>query len=242
MENKYYVYCYTNKINNKKYIGQTKKTQHARSGKEGAYYQRCPLFWKAIQKYGWDNFEYTVLKEELSLEEANEWEKYYIDFYHTWVDDPQCQGYNLSKGGYNTEHAQITIEKIRESHLKENLSEETLKKMSDAAKQRFIEHPELREETKQRFLGKKLSEEQKEKMSKAQKERFKRPEEIEKRKELSKKKVLCIETNLIYNSIQEAAKDVGLASGCDIGRVCQGKRKTASGYHWRYVEEKGENK
>lgn len=238
-EHNYYIYCYTNTINNKKYIGQTKQPKEIRSGVNGWKYQRCPRFWSAIQKYGWDNFSYTVLKTDLTLDEANYWEQYYISIYHTWVDDPLCQGYNLSKGGFNTVHSQETIEKMRESHKKENLSKETLKKMSDSAKKRYIEHPELKEKTRQLNLGKKLSEEQRKKMSDSQKKRFQNPEERKKRSELNKKKVRCIELNTIYDSIQEAAKAVGLSSGCDIGRVCNGKgsRKTAGGYHWEFVNK-----
>ena len=234
-DNQYYIYCYTNKINNKKYIGQTKQSKDKRSGVNGWKYERCPKFWSAIQKYGWDNFDFSILKENLTLEEANEWEQYYIDFYHTWVDDPLCQGYNLAKGGYNKVHSQETLEKLRKSHLKENLSKETLEKMSKSAKQRFVDNPNLIKEMRQRFLGKKASDETRKKMSISQKKRFQNPEELKKRSEASKKKVLCVEQNIIYDSIKEAAEAVGLSTGGDIGRVCSGKRKTAGGYHWQYV-------
>ena len=242
MENNYYIYCYTNKINGKKYVGQTKHLKEIRSGVNGWKYQRCPRFWSAIQKYGWDNFSYSVLKTDLTLEEANYWEQYYISIYHTWVDDPLCNGYNISKGGFNTVHSKETINKMRESHKKENLSQQTLDKMSKAAKQRFIDHPELKEKVRQINLGKHLSKEQRHKMSESQKKRYQKPEEIENRSKLSKKKVRCIEQNIIYDSIQESAKAVGLSSGCDIGRVCSGKRKTAGGYHWEFVIDTGGNK
>ena len=236
MENHdYYIYCYTNKYNNKKYIGQTKHPKEIRSGVNGWKYERCPKFWAAIQKYGWDNFIYSILKEGLTLEEANKWEQYYIEYYHTWVDDPQCQGYNLSKGGFNKVHSKETLEKMSKSHSKENLSKKTLEKMSKAAKQKFIDNPSLKEDIRQRSLNKHPSQETRQKMSQSQKERFKRPEEIQKRSELSKKKVRCIEQNVVYNSLQEAAAAVGLKQGCDIGRVCSGKRKTAGGYHWEFV-------
>ena len=63
MDNQYYIYCYINKINNKKYIGQTKMSQAERAGHLGRRYQGCPRFWAAIQKYGWNNFDYQILKE-----------------------------------------------------------------------------------------------------------------------------------------------------------------------------------
>lgn len=107
--------------------------------------------------------------------------------------------------------------------------------MSNSAKRKYKEHPELIEKLKQDNLGKKLSKQQRQRMSESQIKRFQRPEERRKRSELSKKKVRCIEQNIIYNSLQEAAKAVGLSSGGDIGRVCNGKRKTAGGYHWEFI-------
>lgn len=50
------------------------------------------------------------------------------------------------------------------------------------------------------------------------------------------KKVLCVETNKIYESIKEASKDTGVFDG-HISKVCKGERKTTGGYHWVYVKE-----
>ena len=57
-----YIYCYTNKINDKKYIGQTTKTIEIRAGKNGIGYDRRYKFGKAIAKYGWDNFILEILE------------------------------------------------------------------------------------------------------------------------------------------------------------------------------------
>ena len=50
------------------------------------------------------------------------------------------------------------------------------------------------------------------------------------------KKVLCIETNTIFDNTKEAGDWLGVdragISGC-----CRGKYKTVKGYHWKYVEE-----
>ena len=42
-----------------------------RYGKDGYQYHKCPYFWNAIQKYGWENFEHIVLIENLSKEVAD---------------------------------------------------------------------------------------------------------------------------------------------------------------------------
>ena len=47
------------------------------------------------------------------------------------------------------------------------------------------------------------------------------------------KSVRCIETGEIFSSIKEAAKKFGIYPET-IGRVLQGRQKTARGYHWEY--------
>lgn len=48
------------------------------------------------------------------------------------------------------------------------------------------------------------------------------------------KKVLCIETEQIFNSMKEASEWIGV-SYTNISNCCNGKQKTCGGYHWRYV-------
>ena len=70
-DRRYKVYVYTNKINGKKYVGQTNKTLARRANKDGSGYNMCPIFSKAIKKYGWDNFEPRIAFNNLTHEEAN---------------------------------------------------------------------------------------------------------------------------------------------------------------------------
>lgn len=48
------------------------------------------------------------------------------------------------------------------------------------------------------------------------------------------KKVICIETGIIYGSMTEASRSVKGSVG-NIWACCKGKLKTAYGYHWEYV-------
>ena len=49
------------------------------------------------------------------------------------------------------------------------------------------------------------------------------------------KKVICIDTNEIYNSLKEAEEKTGVNSIC-ISNCCKEKQKTAGKYHWKYIE------
>ena len=56
------------------------------------------------------------------------------------------------------------------------------------------------------------------------------------KKPINCKKVLCIETGVIYDSMHTAEKETG-AKFKNISKVCKGEygRKTAGGYHWKLV-------
>lgn len=95
---KWLVYCHTNKINGKKYIGITSKKAERRWCNGKGYAIQQVKFNKAIQKYGWDNFTHEILEENIpTLEEANKLEKHYIELYDTYNN-----GYNSTIGGDGT--------------------------------------------------------------------------------------------------------------------------------------------
>ena len=95
------IYKWTNKINNKNYIGQSINIeQRKRSHIASSYYPKSntynTVFHQAIRKYGVDNFTFEILcicqKEEL-----NDLEKFYIEKYNSVVPN----GYNMTSGGEN---------------------------------------------------------------------------------------------------------------------------------------------
>ena len=53
------------------------------------------------------------------------------------------------------------------------------------------------------------------------------------------KKVLCVETNKIYDCSQTAAKELNI-DGSGIRKCCKGQKETCGGYHWQYYD--GANK
>ena len=95
MNNKrYIVYCHINKINNKKYVGITNRTNPNYRWRNGLGYDGS-IFGKAINKYGWENFEHIILFENLTQNDAKEKEIELIKLYNTKIPN----GYNVSNGG-----------------------------------------------------------------------------------------------------------------------------------------------
>lgn len=115
--NTFKIYQYTSP-SGKYYIGQTKYSlAHRAGGDTGIGYRRSSHFYAAIQKYnGLKNFTVKILKENLTLEEANYWEQYYIALYD--ATNPK-KGYNIAYGGKNNIMSPEGRQKQSE-HMKQN--------------------------------------------------------------------------------------------------------------------------
>ena len=193
-QQEWFVYAHILKADGRRYIGQTNNL--SARWKPSAY-KNCVKFYNAITLYGWDAFEHTVLEENLTLEQANEREEYYIALYNTIEN-----GFNLLSGGMNR-----------------LASQETKNKMSQTRK------------------GVPKSEAHKEAIAKALKGKKKTPEAIRNNQLAQHRKIVkCIETNIIYESLADAERKTGILSET-ISRCCRGKQKTASGFHWEFVQE-----
>ena len=104
------IYCFTNKVNNKQYIGsttvnvKTRYNQHlynAKTPSSNKYYY--PLY-QAIRKYGIENFDFQVLyQEECEEQKIRQIEHQYIIQYNTLSP----KGYNQTD---NTEHPSQDLE------------------------------------------------------------------------------------------------------------------------------------
>lgn len=209
------VYMHENKINHKKYIGITcqKPAQRWRGGKG----YKIGAFKKAIDKYGWDNFEHKVLYECLSKEDACDKEIELINKYKT-VN--KKYGYNMCEGGNLTTGYHHTIEaKEKMSKMKKNLYNGINNPMYG---KKGILAP---------MYGKHLTEEHKRKISEAKKGK------ANYHTKTLYKKVDQYDLNGNYiktwESISTAEKELNI-KGTHISRVCRGKRKTTGGYVFKY--------
>ena len=136
----YVVYVHQNKVNGKRYIGITNNTVKRWYGK-GKHYDGCPRFFNAIQKYGWDNFTHKVIERGLTLEEANERERFYIAKYKS---TEKAHGYNITTGGDHAptmlgkHHSEETKAKMRKAALGRVVSVEQRKRHSEAMKGKLV--------------------------------------------------------------------------------------------------------
>lgn len=92
-----YIYKITNKLNNKVYIGKTLESVDKRWAEHLHDYNRDrnkdrPLY-RAMKKYGCNNFEITTV-EECSVDELNNREQYWISMFDSFK-----HGYNATIGG-----------------------------------------------------------------------------------------------------------------------------------------------
>lgn len=104
------IYCFTNLVNNKKYIGQSvnleaRRKSHIKNYKNINSPQYSSLFYRALRKYGLNNFHYEILysSDNMTKDELNEKEKYYIKLYDTFGEN----GYNMNIGGNYTSGPKI---------------------------------------------------------------------------------------------------------------------------------------
>lgn len=140
------VYCITNKINGKKYIGQSINVKErwkdhihdANRDHTNKKYNKKFALQSAIAKYGQDNFTWEIIGEYNSFDESNDAETMFIKQFNTISPN----GYNLNEGGGSSSPCQEVRDKISE----------TLKKTSFFVGKKGSLHPNF---------GTKLSEERK---------------------------------------------------------------------------------
>lgn len=136
----YVVYVHQNKINGKRYVGITNNTSKRWYGK-GKKYENCPHFATALRKYGWDNFHHVVIVRDLTFEEANVLEQYFIAMYRT---QEKAYGYNMTRGGQNAptmlgkHHSEETKRKMSEALRGRTISEDRKRRQSESMKGKMV--------------------------------------------------------------------------------------------------------
>ena len=212
-----YVYKFTSP-SGKSYIGITNNLRRRIAEHKRLSKTLKKAFYNAINKYGFDNFTFEILEEynikdkDKLLSKLNEMEMYYIDKYDTFKN-----GYNSTLGGDGTKGMSGELNPF----YNKKHTEEAKKKMSEKHK------------------GKVLSNEHKNKIAKSTKEALSNLPLDKKMKMMpvpkNKKKVICLETQVIYNSTCECSDMLNI-SRSDIRKVCNGERIKAKNLTFRFIE------
>lgn len=225
MELKFIVYEHVNLFNNKRYIGITSQIPEVR-WQRGSGYRENTIFFRAIKKYGWDNFEHNILYEGLSNREALEIESTLIKKYKILG-----VSYNISDGyeelgiskripiivydtGGNYVGAYISIHKasielgIPETNITMALSNKY--NITQAKGYVFLKEGD-------NILDK--------------------LDKVNKRHSSARRPVIQLTKNgqilAEFNSVSDAANSLGCGTG-SISNCLKGRYKTAAGYKWRY--------
>lgn len=253
-EKKWYVYCHTNKTNNKKYFGITSQEPHER-WRQGRGYKTSIVFWRAIQKYGWDGFVHEIIDSGLTENMAKKKEVELISLYKTNCNKYQnpSYGYNLTDGGdgvsgikpwnYGLPISDRQREIIRRAHLGKPLSKEHRKKLSDVKKGKtpsnlsMLHSEEAIKKNAEARRGKRHSEERKKNISNAKKGKYTGVDSSRFRP------VYCTELNQVFWGAKEVENIYGFSSA-NIGACCRGQRNYAYRHpitndklHWLYAED-----
>lgn len=222
-ERKWRVYCWTNKVNGKRYVGMTKQTMNKRAGSHMRHYKDCPYFWSAIQKYGYENFECRILVYGLTLKEAEQKERNYIWRYRT--RNPEY-GYNIDEGGTHNQ-TEVTLLKQRqktiEAHRKSKKMQAYRRTLAQHARD-LHNDPNWREAASRGL--KRMWQDPEERarrlvhINTMWKDPVKKQMMLEKRKATGKHcgpykpvRVYCKETDTVYDEIKEAERALNVSIG-----------------------------
>ena len=120
-----FIYCYTNKVNGKKYVGQSnnperRKREHRSRAFDLKHSDYNMPFYAAIRKYGFDSFDYEILLET-TISKANEDEIRLISELGSLVSE---HGYNVQLGGQMNSQYMKSLTDEEASQLREDLKTE----------------------------------------------------------------------------------------------------------------------
>lgn len=205
-----FIYKIENNLNHKVYIGKTERSnqnrrwqEHKNEFSKDRSYNRA--LYRAMRKYGIENFTFTVLEETDSPEER---EQEYIQLYNSFH-----YGYNETLGGDGSKVIELPEKEVCVFYTNGHTVLETAQEFNcDVTVIRRILY-------KNNIQVKSAQQLNKQNRSKA----------------VAKIDRITNEVLEIFPSVIEAERQ------CDPGRhisqVCKGKRKTAGGFIWKYVEE-----
>lgn len=252
------IYCIENKINGKKYIGQSidiarRWTEHRQKSR----FDRGTFLYNSFKKYGVKNFDFYII-EECKEEELNDREIYWISHYDTYK-----HGYNMTLGGAGTVgektesqnvlpknfskiHGDITdVVKIAKLDTDFNILE-VYKSVQDCARKNNIIATNISKTANQKHKTcegfiylryddiKDMNKSNIADYIKSLRDKW----AFHSENPLKRRQVVLIDDNentvSVFSGVTEAANVLGLDNS-SISKVCRGKLKTTKGFRFKYV-------
>jgi group I intron endonuclease len=251
-----YIYKITNIINNKAYVGQTRKDDPYKRWKGHLsaikYNNGCPILTAAFKKHGVENFKFEIIIICFD-EDLCKYEKEYVKKYNTLAPD----GYNAVDGGEmggmfkGKHHSDKTKAILREKSTnfynnnpdvkKQNIEKIKLSiKMSEKWKKAVEEGKAY--QNRKGHIGHKVNAETKDKISNGLKKYYAENKELNKHINVGRPgrqvRQFDKDGNFIkeYKSITEGEKETGITRR-NIQNSLSGYSKTAGGFIWKYVDK-----
>lgn len=253
-ERTWLLYVHTNKINNKKYVGITSMATKQRWANGSGY--KGQVFYNAIQKYGWDNFDHEIIVEGLTESEAYYWERLYIK----GLNSKSPNGYNITDGGDARSMDRSKFIGVNATNIKPLICLNTLE-IFPYQKKALEKYNIFSSAMSQCLNGRALSAgklpngekllwahydstydiEHYMELREVIKLRIKNHASIGKEKPIevrlkTSKPVICITTGDIFYSAKEASRSMNIGCG-DVGRCCKGLKSHIKGTEWMYLDE-----
>jgi len=190
------------------YVGQT-TVSFKKRWEQHKSCKENDYFHRSIRKHGWDNFTFEILYTVPRYEPDSEWREELNNLEEMAIDEAGCLapcGYNSKKGGENRYCHPLTREKLRIANL-------------------GYKNPQFGKFGKDSpSWGRIVSDEQRQ---------MAREHASKKTEQWSKDGKTIIK---VWNSAQEAEVALTGKTSGNIHRACNGKRKTAFKFVWKYQQ------
>lgn len=246
-----FVYITTNHVNGKQYIGQRK---YDKQGKWKEYLGSGIILSRAIEKYGLENFSKEIIEECKTKKILNDREIYWINYYNAVESD---DFYNIASGGdggntiagYTDDQRNLLSTKLSDmrkgiinigknnGNSRRVICINTMKvfdTINEASIYYNVDKDAIQQCCSDANKRKTAGEINGERMIWEYYDENKNYEFVPFKRDYKYKQILCLDNNIIYNSVHEASKNTG-CSIVGIRHCCTGYLKTTKGMHFSYV-------